>query len=356
MSYSAHQVSRDRIPTATVKLVLQNAKDVKFNLSEVLAGANIPNPGLDKLGNIAPLSRKQFSPIYKQCIAAINEYVVRENDGGFPPTTPEDFDLLCSCVINSFTLEEAIEKTVRFARALNGRCGNIYVNVNDRHASFVMDTHRRHSSAMGLLCDLFGLCFYYKFFSWLIAEPLSNAQVAVSHKAFIDDKIAANIIDCPVAFEATVNSLIFDSKMLQRPVVRTYRELLEVIHISPFELAPSPAPKGIAAILTKLIKKALNEKADLPTSDQIASLLGKSGPTLRRHLARENTSFQAIMDQCRMEKAIELLSNEDLTIDDISFHLGFSAPSGFSRAFKDWTGQAPSTYRLLLKQTNLTAS
>jgi len=39
------------------------------------------------------------------------------------------------------------------------------------------------------------------------------------------------------------------------------------------------------------------------------------------------------------------LKENQLTIQQISFALGFTSPSSFSRAFKKWTGESPSQFQ-----------
>lgn len=81
-----------------------------------------------------------------------------------------------------------------------------------------------------------------------------------------------------------------------------------------------------------------------PLADEVASKMHMSVPTLRRHLYQEGHSFQRIIDEIRCELAKKLLLN-GLTVDDVAYDLGFSASTSFSRAFKDWTGNPPSTWR-----------
>lgn len=81
-----------------------------------------------------------------------------------------------------------------------------------------------------------------------------------------------------------------------------------------------------------------------PTTEETAYKMNMSDPTLRRHLSMEGSSFQRIIDDIRCELAKKLLL-KGMTIDDVADDLGYSASSGFSRAFKFWVGQAPSAWR-----------
>jgi AraC-like DNA-binding protein len=47
----------------------------------------------------------------------------------------------------------------------------------------------------------------------------------------------------------------------------------------------------------------------------------------------------------RRDLAEQYILDNSLTLTEISLLLGFSEPSSFSRAFKNWTGTAPSEAR-----------
>jgi len=67
--------------------------------------------------------------------------------------------------------------------------------------------------------------------------------------------------------------------------------------------------------------------------------------TLRRQLASEGTSVRAIRDEVLRDAAVSALAHGDLPMAAIARHLGFSEASAFTRAFRRWTGSAPSDYR-----------
>ena len=62
--------------------------------------------------------------------------------------------------------------------------------------------------------------------------------------------------------------------------------------------------------------------------------------SLQRRLKDEDQSFQTVREGVRHELAVRYL-DDDLSIAEISFLLGFSEPSAFFRAFKRWTGLTP---------------
>jgi len=47
----------------------------------------------------------------------------------------------------------------------------------------------------------------------------------------------------------------------------------------------------------------------------------------------------------RSELATQCVRQSDLSINEITYLLGFSEPSNFTRTFKRWTGSTPSAFR-----------
>lgn len=48
----------------------------------------------------------------------------------------------------------------------------------------------------------------------------------------------------------------------------------------------------------------------------------------------------------RIEKALTLLNNTDISVTEIAMNVGFNDPNYFTRTFKKYTGKTPSEYRM----------
>jgi AraC-like DNA-binding protein len=82
-----------------------------------------------------------------------------------------------------------------------------------------------------------------------------------------------------------------------------------------------------------------------PTLFSVAHQLRLSPRTLARRLAREGTTFGAILDGVRQELGQGFVTGDEFSFTEIAFRLGFSQVESFFRAFRRWTGQTPLTYR-----------
>ncbi len=86
---------------------------------------------------------------------------------------------------------------------------------------------------------------------------------------------------------------------------------------------------------------------DLPDQQQLANALHLSPRNLQRKLQQAGTTYQALLDQLRQELAYQYLQQSHLSINEISYRLGFCTVGSFSRAFRRWRGRSPSAYRNL---------
>src|SRR5690606_14126864 len=82
-----------------------------------------------------------------------------------------------------------------------------------------------------------------------------------------------------------------------------------------------------------------------PTLQEVAKLVGLSARSFRRQLKEADTSFQRLLDEVRLDFAMQYLQNTDLTPKEISYRVGYSNVSNFRRAMKAWTGKKLSDFR-----------
>jgi AraC-like DNA-binding protein len=99
-------------------------------------------------------------------------------------------------------------------------------------------------------------------------------------------------------------------------------------------------------LTTKIYNVLLNSTIGVSGVEDIAKKFNMSSRSLSRSLHEEGTSYQKILDTVKKQQAIRHLNGGKLTISEIAYQLGFEQPTNFTRAFKKWTGQSPSAYRV----------
>ncbi|NJN05381.1 MAG: AraC family transcriptional regulator [Rhodobacteraceae bacterium] len=81
------------------------------------------------------------------------------------------------------------------------------------------------------------------------------------------------------------------------------------------------------------------------TLDRFADLVGLHPRRVQRLLSANGTSYRQLREDVRRGIALDLLANTSSPISEIAAQLGFSAPSAFDRAFRQWTGKTPTMFR-----------
>jgi AraC-like DNA-binding protein len=149
--------------------------------------------------------------------------------------------------------------------------------------------------------------------------------------------------NAPVFFSRQHNALYFDSVAANKPVPAGNEELAsETDRIAERYLAtlePSSVQDRVRAILLTLLPSG--------TSDQltVARALNRSVSTLQRQLRAEGASYRQVLDETRQNLALRFVTGGEYSLGQIAYLLGFSDQANFSRAFKRWTGSAPTAFR-----------
>jgi AraC-like DNA-binding protein len=146
-------------------------------------------------------------------------------------------------------------------------------------------------------------------------------------------------------FEQEYNEVHFRARDLQIPMKAFNPELNEILrsHIEK-QVRRLSGKERISEKVRSILLSSLRYR--FPDMDTVASRLNMSSRTLQRHLSHEKTSFNSLLRATRFELAKQMLSQNDLTISEISFSLGYSDLGNFSRSFKKTAGCSPQEYRL----------
>ena len=81
------------------------------------------------------------------------------------------------------------------------------------------------------------------------------------------------------------------------------------------------------------------------SKEEVADHLCVTTRTLTRKLSGEGETFKRVIDSIVMERAVALLRDPGLGVQEIADQLGYSSSKNFSSSFKRLTGQSPSEYR-----------
>lgn len=147
---------------------------------------------------------------------------------------------------------------------------------------------------------------------------------------------------CPVEFGQDTNYLEFSREDLDRRVPAANAELARQNDEVVVRYLARLDRGGVLGRTREALLESLPSGA--PTKAAIARRLAMSPRSLQRLLADEGTSFKDLLAEARLALAKSYLEEGRLPVTEIAFVLGFADTSAFSRAFRRWTGVAPSDW------------
>ncbi len=146
-----------------------------------------------------------------------------------------------------------------------------------------------------------------------------------------------------VEFAADENSLLFRKSDLEKALptgnVQVARACDRIVdeYLAGLEGAQITV-KARAKLVERLPSGEFSEKG-------IADALNVSVRGLQRKLKDEGTTFKQLVDNTRRDLALQYVKDSTVSINEMAYLLGYSEHANFSRAFKRWTGVAPSAAR-----------
>lgn len=101
-----------------------------------------------------------------------------------------------------------------------------------------------------------------------------------------------------------------------------------------------PKDKRLQAIFDYM-REHLSENIDM---DSVASEFGLSVRNMSRLFHNENTRFSSYLNYQRVTRAIELLTEDEKSMEQIAYEVGFNTPNHFNRVFRQMMGTNPRTF------------
>jgi AraC-like DNA-binding protein len=221
----------------------------------------------------------------------------------------------------------------------DGRGGDVMVTLSYQGSPFTLP-----SLADAMLSLLLRLC------RLNAGDVLNPKRVALFHSAPADTGPYYTCFRCPVEFVAEHDCLTLDKKVVDEPLPSANHHLAQ---LNDQEIVRFLARLGRDRVCDRAQATIIEQLASGGVSaDKVAQALHVSIRTLHRQLQGEGTSFKGLLEETRRKLAATYLQDEDISLTEIAFMLGFSEPSAFTRAYKRRTGQSPSEAR---EETGATA-
>ncbi|SFM26241.1 AraC family transcriptional regulator [Marinobacter zhejiangensis] len=157
-----------------------------------------------------------------------------------------------------------------------------------------------------------------------------------------DEKLAEAVFRCPVAYNQECAGFTLPLTSIDKPLKMantvSYQEALKVCRQ---ELDKLPTEHTWSARVRRLM---LQNRRGFPSLEMTARRFHITPRTLHRRLIDESTSYREVLEGVRHQLAIRYLQTGRMTVQEISFALGYSDIANFRKAFKRWESVPPTEY------------
>lgn len=240
------------------------------------------------------------------------------------------------------TLRMALERLSRYARVINEQ---LTVSLSEDLDQFRVDVavtfpvkheHIRDQAQMALLAKTTRI---------IAGQDLNPARVRFKHAEPADTSYYYAYFKCPLefGFGDGFNSFYLPMSVMDRRLVGSSDELARLNDHMVVKYLAHRSKNDIVNRVKAAIIDGLSSGG--VTEVSVAESLHMTSRNLHRRLQRENVTFKSVFAEIRKGLAQQYIQDPSLTLTEISFMLGFSEVSSFSRAYKSWTGVPPSEVR-----------
>ncbi len=174
-------------------------------------------------------------------------------------------------------------------------------------------------------------------------------EVQFCHPTPPSPKRFTDFFKCPVHFGANKNIIRIKGEILDKSLPAANSELAEIHDQLLNDYLKRMAHEDIGIRVKKQILTLL--PSGEVSQDKIASQLNMSTRNLHRKLAEQGTTFKTLLDVVREDLALRYLKIPSISINELTYMLGFLDQSSFTRAFRRWTGNTPTQFRKAMKDS-----
>jgi AraC-like DNA-binding protein len=255
---------------------------------------------------------------------------------------PKNIGQLAYAVLNSPTVGEADAQVARYIKLYNQAAqASVIIEGQRAYMRYVLSgldipTARQQNE--------YGMAVRLNTIRMMVGSQWAPLEVQFAHEAPADISEHQRIFSGPVLFDYPTNNFVVEREFLERQVpaadTRLFGIMKRFLELVLEEMPPED-------VLITAVRRAVAESVrnGEPSLRRMAKRMAMSPRTLQRHLKERGTDFKNLVDDTRRRFALTYLKDRRNAFTEIAFLLGYSDASAFNRAFKRWTGLAPSAYR-----------
>ncbi|HSW14322.1 MAG TPA: AraC family transcriptional regulator [Solimonas sp.] len=255
--------------------------------------------------------------------------------------TPTTFHALGYALTASTTLREAFERMVRYFRIVTDAV-DLELSEQGDDLRFLIRPLPGPVQPAPESIDAF-ISLFIRFCRSQLGSNFSPRRISLRRAPPADTSGYARVLRCPLQFAAADNAIwfprdAFDRRMADaNPELARHNDEIVLRYLARHDRENLRA--RVRAALTTLLPTGV------PTAEKVADALHLSLRSLQRKLAEEGSSYETLLNDTRRELALSYLQDRRYSVGEITFLLGFTDASSFTRAFRRWQGCSPTQFR-----------
>ena len=329
---------RATVATGFVTGMLSGLQGRGVDTAPLLARAGI---ALADTASRVPVER--YAVLYNLCIEALQD----EAFGLLPQPMPVgSFEFLCRAMLGAPTLEEALNRAIRFLRIVLPAF-QVRIQRDGARAELVLDD----GGSLGDVRDSPARVFAYEWLlrllhgvaSWFVGRGLALDAVEFPYSRPQHAEDYALVYTEHSHFDAARLVARLQANLLDLPLRRDEAALAGFLHGAPGKITMLyRRDREMVFRVRDILRDALPLNLSL---EDVADRLHLSPRTLHRRLEEEGSGFRTIKEATRRDIAYARLAKTQHPVANIAAELGYADPSTFYRAFVAWSGMSPERFR-----------
>lgn len=327
------------IPIGALDNIFETALDLGVDLSEAFKAHDV-TPEMIENGEALCSSKKVADLLL---IAAKN---TRRPDFAFVLAARQemtDVSPLTLVLRTAPTLRHSFQKVLEFGHMYAQALTWILDGSKDlERICFSINSHGLSPEQHRIFAE-FLLAQCYEFIETMIGEtpPLERVLFAYSKADY--GAALSRYFRAPVDYNAEVFGFQFLEGSLDKKLVFANKYMYENIQkylSEPGAQAAAPFDQSVRAVIRSLLPtQTLSIK-------NVAQAFDCCDRTLQRRLKREcGVTYKELVDDVRFDLVRQFLAQSEMSVTDLSFAVGYSNPTNFTRAFKKVFGCSPLEWR-----------
>jgi len=327
---------RAATPIAFIRAIVAGYRLRGMDPASALAQARIPSALLDDPA--AHVTAAQMELLSGVAMQELDDEAL----GWFSRRLPwGSYGMLCRASLGSPNLEVALKRWCRHHRLLTE---DIVFELAQRGGiATIQVTEHAVLGELREFCLVSTLRYLLGYACWLVDSRIALTEAAFPFPAPAHADAYAYLFAGPARFSAAAAGIRFDARYLGLPVRRDEKALQAMLQRAlPLTVLQYRRDRLLVHSVAQLL--AANPAA-AHTAEEVAAQLNLSVRTLHRQLKEEGVSLQRLKNEVRHQHAANLLLQTSRPVKQIAAAVGFDSEKSFARAFREWTGVAPSAYR-----------